>query len=83
MKFLLLVLVVVVIAVWLTQGKKGPEQSARNTATSKTSADSERMVQCAHCGTHIPASESVISSSGASFCSDEHRMQHSSPRPRA
>ncbi|RZI41699.1 hypothetical protein EGT07_16455 [Herbaspirillum sp. HC18] len=83
MKFLLLVLVAIVIAMWLTQGKKGPEQSTRNTAASETSSDSERMVQCAYCGTHIPASESVTSSSGASFCSDEHRMLHSSPRPRA
>lgn len=32
----------------------------------------ERMVECAHCGVHIPESEGVREG-GHFFCSDEHR----------
>jgi uncharacterized protein len=32
----------------------------------------EDMVRCAHCGVHIPRSES-IASGGNSFCSESHR----------
>lgn len=39
-------------------------------------AESEKMVQCRCCGTHIPASEAVLDSSGAVFCCKEHQMQH-------
>lgn len=34
--------------------------------------DAEQMVACAHCGLHVPESESVRGS-GEFFCSDEHR----------
>jgi len=33
----------------------------------------ETMRQCAHCGVHFPASEAVSGSSGAVYCSTEHR----------
>lgn len=35
----------------------------------------EDMVRCAHCGVHLPKSESVLSD-GEFFCSDEHRRLH-------
>ena len=34
--------------------------------------DFEQMVACAHCGLHVPESESVRSA-GEFFCSEEHR----------
>jgi uncharacterized protein len=36
---------------------------------------SEAMVQCAHCGIHIPASEALPAQSGEVFCSEEHRLK--------
>jgi uncharacterized protein len=36
---------------------------------------SEDMVRCAHCGVHLPRSESIVSH-GESFCTDEHRQLH-------
>jgi uncharacterized protein len=36
------------------------------------------MLQCAHCGTYVPASEAVRNPAGAVFCSDAHRLLHSS-----
>lgn len=35
-------------------------------------ASPERMVACAHCGVHLPASESVSDSAGRAFCSAAH-----------
>jgi uncharacterized protein len=37
----------------------------------------EDMVQCAHCGVHLPRSDSVTAG-GRSFCSKEHRQLHGS-----
>jgi uncharacterized protein len=38
-------------------------------------AEIEDMVRCAHCGVHLPRSESV-ESGGQFFCSAEHRHSH-------
>lgn len=35
----------------------------------------EDMVRCAHCGVHLPKSESVASE-GEFFCTNEHRQLH-------
>jgi uncharacterized protein len=35
------------------------------------------MVSCAHCGIHLPISESVQGTGALHFCSDEHRLRHS------
>lgn len=37
--------------------------------------ENEDMVRCAHCGVHLPRSES-IASKDEFFCSDEHRQLH-------
>lgn len=39
------------------------------------SEGAEDMVRCAHCGVHLPKSESILSL-GNYFCSDEHRALH-------
>lgn len=40
-----------------------------------TREQAETMAQCAHCGLHIPKSES-ISADGKDFCSESHRAVH-------
>lgn len=35
----------------------------------------ENMVRCAHCGVHLPRSESIVSQ-GENFCTNEHRQLH-------
>ncbi|MBU1690112.1 MAG: hypothetical protein KKD65_05180 [Gammaproteobacteria bacterium] len=35
----------------------------------------EDMVCCAHCGVHLPRSESIVSH-GETFCTNEHRQLH-------
>lgn len=38
----------------------------------------EAMLQCAECGMHIPASEAILVRPDIAFCSEEHRLRHSS-----
>jgi uncharacterized protein len=47
----------------------------RRDAAQKQGADAENMVQCAHCGVHLPRSES-LTFEGRAFCSADHRERH-------
>lgn len=84
MKFLLWAVIVFVIVAWLFRSKKNSagsdnvrsDSAARESAATTAAGDIEPMLPCAHCGVHIPASEAVISSSGAAYCSQEHRLGH-------
>jgi uncharacterized protein len=49
-----------------THKEKSPSSHSGDT-------QAEKMVVCAHCHLHIPASES-IADAGRYFCSDEHRQ---------
>lgn len=75
MKFLFWALVVAVIIAWLVRGKKAPVSSESGR---KPDVDviGEAMICCAHCGIHVPRSESVVANSGTVFCSEEHRRLH-------
>ena len=74
---LLFWLVIVFAAIWLLRNKKsltggaGPTRPAAGEGV-------EMMVQCAHCGVYMPASESIVAVSGAAYCSEEHRLRHAS-----
>ncbi|HZW13526.1 MAG TPA: PP0621 family protein [Noviherbaspirillum sp.] len=88
MKLLLWSAVVLMVVVWMFRTKKissdsldaradtGKTQDPGSTDTSSAGDAAEPMLPCAHCGVHVPASEVVTSSSGAVFCSQEHRLQH-------
>jgi uncharacterized protein len=78
-KLLLWMVVGLVVVLWLLHNKKISKKN--DTARSKTAANAathpaESMIQCAYCGIHIPASESIAGSSGSVFCSEEHRRLH-------
>lgn len=67
-------LIFIAIAIWLIfiilkRYRKGFD-SSENQATGRQK-NSEAMVQCAHCGVHLPESES-IQSDGQFFCSQAH-----------
>lgn len=74
MKVLLFVIVALVILAWVSRVKQVDRGSA--TRHSKDGREGEPMVRCIHCGVHLPVSESVTATSGAVFCSDEHRLRH-------
>ncbi|HTN67281.1 MAG TPA: PP0621 family protein [Burkholderiaceae bacterium] len=75
MKFLLWLAVGAILVMWLMRSKTTPStRSGRTNAGNPKNAES--MLQCAHCGIHIPASEAVRDPAGVVFCSDAHRLQH-------
>lgn len=83
MRMLLWSAVVLIVVMWLFRTKKISSDSKGSTGAGASDAgaassrdDVEPMLPCAHCGTHIPASEAVISPTGAAFCSQEHRLKH-------
>ena len=68
MKYLLLIALVAVIW-WVVKNRSGrPVQRP-----SKKSAAPEMMVTCAHCGVHLPQSDSVVEN-GLNFCCEAHRL---------
>lgn len=81
MKFLLWAAIVLVLVMWLLRGKKTlPGTGAADTGNVGDARNgAEPMIQCAHCRIHVPASESIVSASGAVFCSEEHRLRHVGP----
>ncbi|WP_460838033.1 PP0621 family protein [Noviherbaspirillum agri] len=85
MKLLLWSAVVLMVVVWVFRTKKissdsqGTREANGNASSAGTSDDDgavEPMLPCTHCGVHFPASEAVTSSSGAVFCTQEHRLRH-------
>ena len=79
MKYLL-VLIVIVIAVGVWRGQRRTEARERRQAAPRNPANlanaplaaPQDMVECAHCGLHLPRSE-AIEAAGRSYCSAEHR----------
>jgi uncharacterized protein len=67
-KLLLLLLVGIVVYLLLRQRRR----VGGNRKSSPPPPSPEVMVSCAHCGLHIPASESM-QAGGRYYCSDEHR----------
>jgi len=70
MKYLI-VLIVVAAVVWLLlRGRKTASPAARS-ATPEPGL--QAMLQCSHCGVHLPRAEALIDERGA-FCTDAHRL---------
>jgi uncharacterized protein len=52
---------------------------AENAQAGPVPGSSEKMLRCAHCGVYVPSSDAVLLGDGQqSFCSDEHRLRHTS-----
>ena len=76
MRFIVLI-ALVVLAVWLIRrALRGPVQKAD--LQRKAQAVGE-LVRCAHCGVHLPRSES-ITTHGSYYCSAEHQQAHQGGR---
>lgn len=77
MKYLIWVVIALAIVVWLQRARKF---IVANAAAARGPVDDRRvkkeqvetMLQCAQCGMHFPASESVTNHAGVVFCSIEH-----------
>lgn len=74
MKFLLVLLVIVVaVGIWRNKRRPPPAQPASTSAKRKLLTPQD-MVECAHCGLHLPRSE-ALSEHGTFFCSAEHQTE--------
>ncbi|MDC2858024.1 PP0621 family protein [Delftia sp. DT-2] len=80
MKYLLVLIVIVVaVGVWRSQ-RRAEARERRQAAAPRNPANPanaplaapQDMVECAHCGLHLPRSE-AIEAAGRSYCSAEHR----------
>lgn len=69
MKFLLLLLVIG-IGLWMIGKRLRGPQSPRRRGEPKPP---QAMVECAHCGLHLPAAEAVLEGPHV-YCSDAHRL---------
>jgi uncharacterized protein len=75
-KFLIWAVLGYFIVSWILRSGKISKTSHDN---KQNSNHVESILQCAHCGVHVPASEAVITQSGGIFCSEEHRAQMKKP----
>ncbi|RJG05086.1 hypothetical protein D3870_02800 [Noviherbaspirillum cavernae] len=76
MKFLIWVIIGILVVAWLLHAKrslKAPDSAKTDSTPPKAADGGEAMIQCAHCGLHVPLSESFGNSEGLVFCSEEHR----------
>jgi len=69
-------IILLVIAIWLVISVlKGYRKNLQASATEKPADNnaikSESMVQCAHCGVHLPTSDSFLVN-GKYYCSEAH-----------
>jgi uncharacterized protein len=70
MKFLIVIAVVVLVG-WLIL--RGREKKVDAPRASAPVALPQAMVQCEHCGVHLPRGDALLDTRGA-FCSDAHRL---------
>jgi uncharacterized protein len=74
MNKLLAFLVLLVVAYLLLTKRKRPTSAGEDSAArGSTDKSPEKMVRCAYCGVHVPASESVSLEDGRHYCGEEHR----------
>jgi uncharacterized protein len=73
MKYLVVVVVVLVVAWLLLRSGKRAAPPAAKTAAAPKPATAQAMLQCSHCGVHLPRAEAMQDERGV-FCSEAHRL---------
>jgi uncharacterized protein len=77
MKALLWAVIGFLVVMWLLRAKTSSgAASSRQDAGRRGSSGAEPMIPCAYCGVHMPVSEAIITTAGATFCCEEHRLRH-------
>lgn len=75
---ILLTVAVIVLAIWLIRAARRPTGKPDEPVDAQERGKSDvaplKMLQCAHCGVHLPGVEAVIGRSG-SYCTAEHRQR--------
>lgn len=72
-KYLVLLLLIAALIWWARAGRRsGGAGSGPSAAKPPRGSDAPVMVECAHCGIHLPRTESLPGPGGA-FCCEAHR----------
>ena len=92
MKYLVLLAVVLGVAWWMFGRRKPPlppsgsaggtpDSSRSQSREGRQDRDSEpqKMLACAHCGVHLPQSETTPDGQGRRYCSEAHRVAGPAP----
>jgi uncharacterized protein len=70
MKYLIVLLVVVMVGWLMLRGRSRPGPVSRGATPAPKP---QEVVECCHCGVHLPRAEAVEDRSGM-FCSEAHRL---------
>jgi uncharacterized protein len=77
MKYVLLVAVVGVV-LWLMFGRGRRTEQVRRRETKRAERGQPEapvtMLQCAHCGVHLPKSDALFDAGGRPYCGEPHRL---------
>ncbi len=71
MKYLVVVFVVAITLWLLLRGRKTTRPDARPAAGA---GEAQAMVQCSHCGVHLPRADCIEDQRGA-YCSEAHQLK--------
>jgi uncharacterized protein len=71
MKFLLLLLVIAVFVLMLKPKLRAPGHGSARKASPRST---EIVVECAHCGVHLPDAEAIRGARGQVYCCEAHRI---------
>jgi uncharacterized protein len=76
----LLIFILVLIGIYLVRRAltKPPASRPPGEPAAPAAPRVERMVECAHCGLHVPESEAISGEGLAHFCCEAHRKAHRS-----
>ena len=74
-KILLLIILVAIAIAWFRARAKKAGTPGHAHAARQAGANGERMVSCAQCAVHLPASEAVFDAAGTAFCGPAHLEQ--------
>lgn len=72
MKYLIVVVVILAV-VWLVRSQRRRRRDAPGASAPRPAAV-QQMVDCAHCGVHLPASDALSDPDGRHYCSPAHRL---------
>lgn len=72
MKYLIVVAVILAV-VWLLRGQRRRRRDAPPASAPRRPVV-QQMVDCAHCGVHLPASDALSGPDGRHYCSPAHRL---------
>ncbi len=74
---LVLLVAVVLLVVWIFTGlrrRQGPPDAGDKTSGGDAAAKgAQQMVQCAHCGVHLPLGDAVVDGQ-LNYCGEPHRV---------